>query len=111
MSKIVSVTMGPIRAKDLRLTSLVSEDHRKVDADNPITKAMMSQLPRLSLEDLITVRTFLQRRDSKAAGSMSTQEDVDSWIYMVEEEIRFRQKTAGGLLASLLSAIQPEVKS
>lgn len=110
MSRIVQAQIGPIKAKDLKLKSLFTEDHRKVDAGHPITKAMMEQLPKLTLEELFTLRTFIQNRDSKTTGPMSKQEDIDSWVYMVEEELRFRQKNVGSLLASLLSALQPEVK-
>ena len=111
MSRIVTATIGPIRATDLKLKSLLTEDHRKVDQQHPITKAMMEQLPRQSLDDLLVLRAYLRGRDSKAAGSMSTQEDIDSWIWMVEEEIKHRQKAAGSLLSQLLAALQaPEVK-
>ncbi len=114
MSRIVQAQIGPIRADKIRLKPVTKEEPKtdgKVDPEHPITKAMLERLPKMSFSDLEILLTHLKNKEAYATGSMSKAEDVDSWIWMVEEELKFRERESRGLLASLLSKFQIEVKS
>lgn len=109
-SRIVVGEIGPITAHKIRLPGFANSNTKNlVDPEHPITAALMQQLPKLSLGDLMVLRDYVNNYSAKDS-SMSKPEDIDSWIYMVEEEISYREKDSRNLLTAILSALNLKVK-
>lgn len=100
-SKIVSGAIGPIHAHKLRLKSLLLQD--AATPRNPITQQMYERLPRMTPTELGELRAYLVARDPNEPNGMCDQDDVDSWVAMVDAEIRCRHSDSLSALLKLLS--------
>jgi len=86
---VVTGSISPIKAKDLRISV-------SVDTQHPITRAFLERLPRTTDADLPVLLAYLRGGPDNA--------DVRSWIALVEGEIAFR-KTEPATLAELLVSV------
>lgn len=75
---------------DFRVSSLVKDRHdvtASPDFDNPITKAMLASLPSKTYAELTAIRKYLM---THRPGVMTKASTVDTWMTMVNDEIKRR---------------------
>lgn len=102
--RIVTASIGPIQAKNIRFPASVFEAEVRIEVDpkHPITVALSQQLPRLDDLGLQALKNHMVRQNGQT-NSMSRKDDVESWIAMVDQEINYRKKEQMDALTSLLS--------
>jgi hypothetical protein len=102
--RLAIASIGPIHAKDLRFPKASPKPfdlELSVDIDHPITKALMEQLPKLNDLGVAKLREHLLTYNGRT-NAMSSLQDVESWIAMVDEEIAHRAREQQGMLSTLL---------
>ena len=100
--RVVTATIGPIKAVDIRFAAL-----QKSDQEHPLTKTIYERLPRLPDEDLVALRAYLTGWTPNASG-MCNVENIESWLRMVDAEITSRKVNRDSLVASIVAWLQPE---
>ncbi len=108
-SRVVVGHVKPILLRDVRIGRLFGQltpqkpSEVMADVDHPITKALMEQLPKMENPALQELRVFLTDPERGGEYSASKQEDVDSWIGLVDLEIEHRRSEAGVAFRSVMS--------
>jgi hypothetical protein len=96
MSKIVVGYVAPILLRNVRLHRLeqtppTPPSQVMANVDHPITKELMENLPKMLNPDLALLRAMLTDPERGGFASASSQEDVDSWVGLVDLEIEHRR--------------------
>ena len=113
---VVVAYIKPILLRDVRLHRLFVDEKPQApstvmaDVDHPITKALMQQLPKMANPDLHLLRTFLLDPERGGAYSSSKQEDVDSWVGMVDLEIEHRKREGAEVFKNVMGLFQRSKK-
>lgn len=101
MSKIVTASIGPIQAHKLRLKNLTLQD--AASSTHPVTIQLYERLPRMTVDELNELRKYLKARDPREPNSMCDQDDVDSWVAMVDNELKCRHSDSLSMILKILS--------
>lgn len=110
MSRIVTGTIGPIHACDVRWGRLFDGPVKGVDRDvqadasHPITRVMIEQIPKLTDPALRELRKHAASPHRNDQGSVSKPSDVATWIHMIDAEMAYRQREKRGLVARVFAA-------
>jgi hypothetical protein len=105
---VVVANIKPILLRDVRLHRIGDVQPQApstvmADVSNEVTKGLMDGLPKMLNSDLALLREMLLDPERGGAYSSSKQEDVDSWVGLVDLEIEHRKREASEAFKSIMS--------